>query len=203
MIPKHTLTSLMSPSIMPLPLLYLETLGNGRAQLKIASCCHISFLYITHFDIRNNPQKKFKPHTRTHHVVVIVILAMLTLCYSIMSHATLVLYYHAFMLTLHASLMSCALAVTTYMILGRLECIYIAICHIFFRTRMNILLSIEVKILVLTKWSYRPPLFPIMLTTKHRMVSILWARKAISFNKHMFFLVHILRSTPPPHATHI
>jgi hypothetical protein len=41
--------------------------------------------------------KGFKPHTRTHHVVIIVIIViitMLTLCYSIMSHATLIIYYH-------------------------------------------------------------------------------------------------------------
>ena len=48
--------------------------------------------------------------------------------------------------------------VATYMILGRFECIFIAICLMIFRTRMNILLSIKVKILVLAKWSYRSSL---------------------------------------------
>ena len=30
-----------------------------------------------------------------HHVVIIVVIVMWTLCYSIMPHATLILYYHA------------------------------------------------------------------------------------------------------------
>ena len=47
-----------------------------------------------------------------HHVVIIVIIdiiAMLTLCYSIMLHATLVLFYHASMLAPQNSLISRAL----------------------------------------------------------------------------------------------
>ena len=47
-----------------------------------------------------------------HHVVIVIfvfIVAMLILCYSIMSHATLVLFNHAFMLALHKSLISRAL----------------------------------------------------------------------------------------------
>ena len=46
--------------------------------------------------------KEFKPHARTHHIVIIVniiIMAMLTLWYSLMSHATLILYYHTSTLT--------------------------------------------------------------------------------------------------------
>ena len=49
---------------------------------------------------------------RTHHVIIIAMIivhAMLTLCYFIMSHATLILYYHTSMLTLHTSLISPAL----------------------------------------------------------------------------------------------
>ena len=51
--------------------------------------------------------KEFKPHTHMHHVVINainVIIAMLTLCYSIMSHAKPILYYHTSMLTLRNSL---------------------------------------------------------------------------------------------------
>ena len=44
-----------------------------------------------------------------HHVVIVVIIAMLTLCYSIMSHAALIIFYRAFMLTLHKSLIPRAL----------------------------------------------------------------------------------------------
>ena len=64
------------------------------------------------FSPLNYTTKEFKPHARTHHVIIIVIIvtiAMLTLCYTIMSHATLVLFYHVSMLTLHNSLISRAL----------------------------------------------------------------------------------------------
>ena len=60
-----------------------------------------------------------------HHVVIIVIsvsVAMLTLCYSIVSRATLLLLYHASMLTLHSSFMSHALWLPQSVILRSLEC---------------------------------------------------------------------------------
>ena len=85
---------------MPLLFLYPETLGNGCSRFK--SCSLLS--HFTSFDT-----KEFKPHTRTHHIVIIVIIgiiAMLTLCYSIMSSATLVLLYHTPMSTLLNSLIS-------------------------------------------------------------------------------------------------
>ena len=43
------------------------------------------------FDIKLIHQK-FKPHDHTHHVVII---ALLILCYSILSYVTLSFYYHA------------------------------------------------------------------------------------------------------------
>ena len=49
---------------------------------------------------------EFQPHARMHHVVII---AMLISCYFIMSHATLIIFYHASMWTLHNSLTSRAL----------------------------------------------------------------------------------------------
>ena len=59
-----------------------------------------------------------------HHVVIIVMIAMLTLCYSIMSHATLIIYYHA---SIHVNTTN-PLDITrtlaaTCVILGRLECV--------------------------------------------------------------------------------
>jgi hypothetical protein len=45
-------------------------------------------------------------HAHIHHVVII---AMSTLCYSIMSYGTLVHYNHTCMLTLQTSLVLCAL----------------------------------------------------------------------------------------------
>ena len=56
--------------------------------------------------------KFFKPHAHTHHIVIIVIVdidAVLTLCYSKMSHATLIFFYHTTILTLQNSLMPRAL----------------------------------------------------------------------------------------------
>ena len=41
-----------------------------------------------------------------HHVVIIIMIVMLTMCYSVLSHATLILYYHASMLTLHTFIIS-------------------------------------------------------------------------------------------------
>ena len=56
-----------------------------------------------------------KPHSRMHQVVIIVNIvdvATLTLCYSIMSHATLILFYHPYMLTIPNSSLSNALWLT-------------------------------------------------------------------------------------------
>ena len=56
------------------------------------------------FNIEIN--KEYKPHVRTHHVVIIVIIIVLPLCHSVMSHVTLILFHHASMFTLHNSLIS-------------------------------------------------------------------------------------------------
>ena len=53
--------------------------------------------------------KEIKPQARTHYVVVIVIIAMLTLFYSIMSNDTSILYYNTSKLTLQTSLIPHAL----------------------------------------------------------------------------------------------
>ena len=72
--------------------------------LNLPPYCHIPLSYIMSF-ISTLFTKKFKPHACTHHVDII---AMLTLCYSIMSYATLILYHHISMLTLQTSLILCA-----------------------------------------------------------------------------------------------
>ena len=97
-------------------LLYPKPYGMDVLSLSLTPCYHISLLYIMGFDIKINHQRiqTTCSHAHTHHVdinVIIVIIAMLTLCYSIMLHATLILLYHAFMLTLHNSLTSHALPV--------------------------------------------------------------------------------------------
>ena len=54
-----------------------------------------------------------------HYSVIVVIIAMSTLSYSIVSHNTLILYDHASMLTLQTSLISRALWLPQGVILGR------------------------------------------------------------------------------------
>ena len=64
-------------------------------------------------------------HAHLHHAVIIaiiVIIAMLTLCCSIMSRGTLVHYYHACMLNLANLLSIVCTLVATCTILWRLEC---------------------------------------------------------------------------------
>ena len=86
-----------------------KTLENQCSQLKShSSLSH--FPPICHgFLTFKQTTKELKPHAHTPHVVItviIVITAMLTLCHSIMSHATLNLFFHVSMLTLHNSLPS-------------------------------------------------------------------------------------------------
>ena len=56
---KDTLTSVISPSVMSLPLLYHETLGDGCAQLKSPSLLSQlkSLLHVVGFNIKTNHQR--------------------------------------------------------------------------------------------------------------------------------------------------
>ena len=47
----YILTSVISPSLMPLLLLYPKTLGNRCSNLFLPPCCHIFLPYIVGFDI--------------------------------------------------------------------------------------------------------------------------------------------------------
>ena len=121
----YTQTSAISPSLTSL-LLYPKTQGMYILYLNLPPCCHISLSYITNFDIRVIHQE-FKPHACTHHVVIIVINvinAMLILCYSIMSHATLILFLSCIQInTIYLLNITCTL-VATCMLLGRLDCTF-------------------------------------------------------------------------------
>ena len=75
--------------------------------LNLPPCCHISLPYMTCFNIESNHQRNSN-HMLTH-IIIIVITALLTSCYSRMSHAKLILYYRSSMLTLQTSVISCAL----------------------------------------------------------------------------------------------
>ena len=100
---------------MSLPLLYPETSGNGCAHFKSPSL--LSHFALIYHGFRST--KEFKPHACTHHVFILVIIAMLTLCYSIMSLATLILYCH---INIAGLLNIMCTLVATGMILGSLEC---------------------------------------------------------------------------------
>ena len=67
----YTLTSIMSSFVMPLPLLYLKTLGQGCVlSVILPCCCHISLSYITVFDIKLIHQRIQTAHlheSRCHH----------------------------------------------------------------------------------------------------------------------------------------
>ena len=79
---KYTLTSIISPLVMSLPLLYPQILGNGCAQSKSSSS--LSYFPLKYHGFWHKIiHHEFKPCSCTHHIVNIVIIAMLTLCYSI------------------------------------------------------------------------------------------------------------------------
>jgi hypothetical protein len=129
----YTLSSIIPPSIMSLPLLYLETLGNRHAQFitpsllsHLALINHKFWLVVIH--------QRIQTTCSTHHIVItvlVIIIVLLTLCYSIMSHIRLVLYYHASMSALHTSLIIMCTLVATCMLLRRLECIPVWYCLFF------------------------------------------------------------------------
>ena len=85
----------------------------------LLSCCHISLPYIMGFNVKLI-HKKFKPHARTYHVVTVVVFAVLTLCYSIISHTNNFLLSCAHVNTSNLYNTICSL-VATHVILGRLE----------------------------------------------------------------------------------
>ena len=68
-----------------------------------------SHIYHRFWHYKNQP-KNSNQKFATHHIVVVVIVVMSTSWYSTMSHATLILYYHASMLTSSTSLISHALS---------------------------------------------------------------------------------------------
>ena len=108
---QYTLNFIIITPLMSLLLLHPETLGKDIFNLNLTPCYMFSPSYIMGIDMKITT-KNFKPHNRTHHVdiiVISVIIIMLTLCYFIIPHATLILFYHAIMLTLHNSIISCTL----------------------------------------------------------------------------------------------
>lgn len=101
----YTLTSVMPPSLMSL-FSYPKTYGNACSQFKLPSLLsHFPPIYADFLHQSNPP----KHSNHTFAPTTFVITAVLTFCYSIVSHATLFLDYHPALLTLHTSLMSRAL----------------------------------------------------------------------------------------------
>ena len=64
---------------MSLLLLYPETKKTDVLSLNLTLCCHVSFPSIMGFVILTieYTTKEFKPHTRTHHAVIIVLLSLM------------------------------------------------------------------------------------------------------------------------------
>jgi hypothetical protein len=119
-----------SPSLLHISLPYITSFDTKRIHPRNqitcshTSCCHhcrihfVLFHNITCYTCYTFPShisqvltlkeyiQEIKLHALTHHVVII---AVFTLSYSIISHATLILYYQASMLTLRTSLILHAL----------------------------------------------------------------------------------------------
>ena len=104
---QYTLTSVMSPSAISLLLLCFETLGNRCAQFKSPSLLSHFPLICHGFDIKIFHQRIQTTHSHTSHCNHCHYCKVD--CYIILSHATLILYYHTSMLTLLTSLLSHAL----------------------------------------------------------------------------------------------
>jgi hypothetical protein len=81
------------PFVMSLPLLYSKTLGNGCAHFS-SLLSHFPF-HISHSLISKYSTKEIQIARLHAHVVVNVIIVMLSVCYSMMSYAILIFYYHA------------------------------------------------------------------------------------------------------------
>ena len=118
----YTLTSIMSPFVMFIPLLYLETLENRNAQFKSSSLLsHSPLIYhMSGHSIIHQRVQTTCLHASHYHHCHYCQYCNVDFVYSIMSHATLMYpCIHgnsAYLLNILYTW------VATYMILGRLEC---------------------------------------------------------------------------------
>ena len=119
----YTLTSVISPSLMPLLLVYPKTLGNICSNLFLPPCCHIFLIYIMGFDIAIHQRIEItcSHASHCHHCI-----------YCHYCNVNLVLFHNVkcytnFLLShIHANTTNhfnttCMILVATCMILGRLE----------------------------------------------------------------------------------
>ena len=116
---KATLYSVIPTSLISHLILYTKILGYH----SLLSCF---FPYIIEFDIKTNHQKIQATHlhaSHCHHCKNIVNIVMLTLCYFMISHATLCLLSRIYGNTTKLFDIACIL-VATSMIMWRLECIF-------------------------------------------------------------------------------
>jgi hypothetical protein len=116
----YTLTSVMSLSMMPLPLLYPKTLWDRCVVFKpLSLLSHFPPIY--HRFWYQTIHQRFKTAVLTR--IIIIIIAVLALCYFTMSHATLILCYHTTVGTLYNLLrIMCTLVATCVRLGGGLEC---------------------------------------------------------------------------------
>ena len=104
---------------------------------------------------------------------------MFTLCDSMNSHATLILYYHTSMLTYLLNI-TCTL-VATCMILERLECTCCAINHSNIDIQSRIMTTLNPHILTynLCHWAYHSNHGPIIATFKNKTPIWAWNRMVV------------------------
>ena len=116
---KYTLNSAIPTSLMSLFLLYPKTQWNGCPQFKSQSL--FSHVPPIHHGFWNRSKRTHSHTSRCHHYNIVII-AVLTSCSSIMSHATLTLFHCAFRLIFFKLFNITGTLVATNVILRSLKC---------------------------------------------------------------------------------
>jgi hypothetical protein len=98
----YTLTSIISSSVMSLPLLYPKILGNKCAQFQSPSLLSLSLSYITVLTLNYPPKNSNHVLTRIT-LSSFVIISALIFCYSIMSRVALILYLISLIPCIHVN----------------------------------------------------------------------------------------------------
>ena len=93
--------------------------------LNLTPWSHVSFPYITSFDIKINDQRiqTTSSHDHVVNIKIIFIIVILTLCYFKLKHISLIFFYHACMLNATKLLDITSTLVATSVIVWSLECI--------------------------------------------------------------------------------
>ena len=113
----------MPPFVISLPFLHPKPIGSNCAHFNSPSLLSHSFPYITGLDIpKKKPTEEFKPRACTHHVIIIVIIAML----HFVSFHSVTCYTNPLSSSTRVNIVdllnaTCTLVATRCVILGRLQ----------------------------------------------------------------------------------